>query len=95
MWHDLMRSLTEPPCAPIKNTIFDCSTTHDDRKGNTMATARLALNMRMADAGTRAFHGVECPIPAVYTGFSAGSWSVVGLQKNRKPGSRLTSVSPT
>ena len=56
-----------------------------------MSTARLAMQMRMAVAGARAFHGVECQIPAFYTGTSAGSWSLNGL-KNRKPGSRQTSV---
>ena len=56
-----------------------------------MSTARLAIQMRQAVAGTRAFHGVECPIPAFYAGTLAGSWSLNDL-KNRKPDSRQTSV---
>ncbi len=66
-----------------------------------MSTARLAQQMRMAVAGARAFHAaavhgfgfavIECPIPAFYTGSTAGSWSRNDLQ-NRKPGSRQTSV---
>ena len=59
-----------------------------------MTTARLATQMRMAVAGARAFHVVECQIPAFYTGLSAGSWSLNG-HKNRKPDPRQTSVSPT
>ncbi len=59
-----------------------------------MSTARLATDMRLAVAGARAFHVVECQIPAFYTGISAGSWLLNG-HKNRKPDSRQTSVSLT
>ena len=56
-----------------------------------MSTARLAINMQQAVAGAFAFHGVECTIPATYTGTSAGSWLRHDL-KNRKSGSRPTLV---
>ena len=60
-----------------------------------MSTARLATQMRMAVAGTRAFHVVECSIPAFYTGNSAGAWSLLNDHKARKPDSRQTTVSQT
>ena len=59
-----------------------------------MSTARLAMNMQQAVAGAFAFHGVECAIPATYTGTLAGSWSRNDL-KNRKSGSRPTLVTFT
>ena len=57
-----------------------------------MSTARLAVKMQQAVAGAFAFRGVVFAIPATYTGTSAGSWSCHDL-KNRKSGSRSTSVS--
>ncbi len=56
-----------------------------------MSTARLAIQMRMAVVGARAFHSVEVTIPAYFTPTTAGSWSHNDLQ-NRKPGSWPTSV---